>query len=272
MRKQHYKQKLNDHGFAHIFVILGIAILIAAGGWWMWRSRRINYIKQETATPLSPTTSPKNTPGRETYTNTWKSTNKMFHPNSLEKIPNLTLPEGLEAPQLKLPQKIDGTYFVLFQKSSINIPVSSSIKRSGVLYADPDDEHWKIFYEIEESLKEKNNPYHFWKEKSDYYTVIIDTAGAGSGEGIGKLVRIDPQTTSWEVVNCFYYTPEGFMAHITSSKDPISLSHATKSYQDDQLKYEFSPELNEFILDGRAENKCTGFSLNIYPTNNDQVQ
>lgn len=185
--------------------------------------------------------------------------------NRIDQIPHLTLPGDLEEAQLTEPQKIADTYYVKFLKGNMNFPVRSAVKRSGMLYANEGDAAWKIFYEIKDETSYSNNPYFFWNEGDQFYTVIVDSGGAGSGEGIGKLVRINKQTGSWQIVDCFYYVPESFTAHINSLSENVMLSQGVISYdkpfEQSTGKYSYDTTLKKFMINGRVEEACTAFDL-----------
>jgi hypothetical protein len=195
--------------------------------------------------------------------------------NIIDEIPEFTLPPGLEAPQLLDAQIIDSTYFVKFLKSNMNFPIYSSIQRSGMLYAKEGDTNWKIFYEITDLAEQdhssyKNNPYDFWREGDLYYSVIVDTNGAGSGEGNGKLITIDKQSKQWNIIDCFYYVPESYSQYTSSLPDSTPLSQAIQAYNgfsDPELNgdYEFNKTLNKFVIRGSLEEGCTLFELETLP-------
>ena len=194
-----------------------------------------------------------------------------FDANKIQYMPDFSLPKGIEKTQLSELQKIGDTYFIQFLKSSMNVYVKSNVQRSGILYAKDGDKSWKIFYEITDLIKNspgKNNPYNFWEEGNTYYTVIVDTAGAGSGEGDGKLISINAESKQWRIIDCFYYSPESYMEYINSLPKNTSLSEAIKAYTDPQFlknnaDYIFNENLNKFVMNNRVEENCTSLNLSL---------
>jgi hypothetical protein len=94
-------------------------------------------------------------------------------------------------------------------KGSMNVVIKGeSSNISGVLYAISDDSQWKYFAEINELSDSRNNPYYFDYDGSSFYLVVVDTHGAGSGEGVGKLFSLKSGSNIWNLETCFYYTPE----------------------------------------------------------------
>jgi len=191
-----------------------------------------------------------------------------FEKQNSQKIPDFDLPEKLERNQLKDPKFIDGLFFVRFLKFNMNNPVESEVQRSGVLYAEPNDTVWRVFFEVVDNGNRKNNPYLFWKENEEYFAVLVDANGAGSGEGIGKLIDIDYNSKSWTVIDCFYFNPDSFYDHITYSTDNVPLSQTIIAYnnpfeyfKEHNGSYVFDASINKFTLNGNIEEGCTSFNL-----------
>ncbi|OGM04893.1 hypothetical protein A2715_04560 [Candidatus Woesebacteria bacterium RIFCSPHIGHO2_01_FULL_39_32] len=146
--------------------------------------------------------------------------------NKVEPL-NLELPPGLEKQQISDTYKFRDQYFAIFQKSNLNFPVSSDVQRSGVLVANEGDTNWKILLEIEDQPRNKNNPYYVAIENGLIYILIVDTNGAGSGEGVAKLIESSDQGASWVTRDCFYYAVETFLEAANKS---ISLLDTVKIY------------------------------------------
>lgn len=190
--------------------------------------------------------------------------------NLISQIPKFTIPVGLEESQLSGPQKMGDTFYIKFLKSNMNFPVNSTISRSGILAAKERDDAWKIFYEIKELSGHRNNPYHLWKEDGQFYTTIVDTSGAGSGEGTGKLIKISSQKDEWKIIDCFYYAPDSFHAYINNLPANTSLSQGVISYDEpfegfikNNGKYIFDESTQSFVINGRVEESCTAFDLDL---------
>jgi hypothetical protein len=108
-----------------------------------------------------------------------------------------------------LAEQIDKTYtfngveYATFQRGSMNIPKSGDV--SGILFANKEDNTWKIFTHIKELSESKNNPYFMDYQEGKLYALVVDTKGVGSGEGIGKLLSLVSDSNSWNLESCFYY-------------------------------------------------------------------
>ena len=155
------------------------------------------------------------------------------------------------------PEQIDKTYtfndveYALFQKGSMNIVKSGDV--SGILYANKDDNTWKIFTHIKELSGSKNNPYLMDYQNGKLYVLIVDTNGAGSGEGIGKLLSLASSSNTWNLESCFYYgwLQERFYEIVSSTKN---LPEAINKY------IELLPQ-NIRTLSSDSEKYCSDFQL-----------
>ena len=121
------------------------------------------------------------------------------------------VPEGIHPAQLQEFFKWEDTYFALFRKANLNFPIFDvdhtlvrDTRRSGVLYAKEGDSVWKVFVEIKETADSKNNPIYLWKENVPILLLVADTDGAGSGEGVAKLMISKDNGASWTMEKCFY--------------------------------------------------------------------
>lgn len=186
----------------------------------------------------------------------------------------INLPEGLEAAQIEDEQLIDGIYFAKFLKGNINTPVDSSVSRSGIITRGENEPPWRIFFEIEDltdNRQKGNNPVDFWKEDDGFYAVLANANGAGSGEGNGKLIFIDPQTKSYKIKDCFYYAFDGYLRYLdsladsTMAKSKKVISYNNPYYPDESFIYSywFDANLNKFKTEDGIEEDCTSFKLLI---------
>ena len=164
-------------------------------------------------------------------------------------VSKMPLPSGIESAQIQSPEKIDDLFFVTFLKSNLNLPVDSVVRRSGVLWTSSTSSAWKIFFEIKDNSENKNNPYDFWKEGNDYYVLLVDANGAGSGEGGAKLVKINYANKTWKLTNCFYYVPEKFSFYLKALPKGISLSQAISRYQDPQVPLHMEEDTDCSLFD-----------------------
>lgn len=114
----------------------------------------------------------------------------------------------------------DNVEFVLVQRQSLNIflpkvPANFPANFAGVLNWNGRDLKWEKAIRVEDTnpeLSSKNNPVSLRFEgpiDTDQvpYLTVVDQNGAGSGEGIAKVLR--PKTIdwkNWEVVECYYWS------------------------------------------------------------------
>lgn len=114
-----------------------------------------------------------------------------------------------QMPSSVIPEQIERTYtfngvdYAVFQKGDMNIIKPGD--NSGILYANRTDKEWNIYTLIQELSNSSNNPYFLDYQNGRLYALIVDTNGAGSGEGIGKLMSIGDTSNNWILDECFYY-------------------------------------------------------------------
>jgi len=55
----------------------------------------------------------------------------------------------------------------------------------------------------------KNSIYRVWKDNEGYKSLLVDQNGAGSGEGVGKIILVT--NNGYELLKCFYFkSPENY--------------------------------------------------------------
>ncbi len=109
--------------------------------------------------------------------------------------------------------KLDNYYLALVQHSSSNSFIASDVSTStGIWYASATNSilEWKPWLMIIGPSYVENNPFYIWNEREVVHVLLIDNRGAGSGEGIAKVLTSLDAGMHWSVSKCFYYTPEGF--------------------------------------------------------------
>ena len=93
-------------------------------------------------------------------------------------------------------------------RASMNVPIRNSTNYAGIVRRDAGTIEWQEYIKIvSEPDQAKNNPYKLWVGDS-LYLLLVDQYGAGSGEGIAKLVKVSREDDTYEQVKCFYYVPE----------------------------------------------------------------
>jgi len=156
-----------------------------------------------------------------------------------------------------LPEQVDKTYtfngieYAIFQKGSMNVVKPGDT--SGILYANKDNNTWKIFTRVKELSKSKNNPYLMDYQNGKLYVLVVDTNGAGSGEGIGKLMSLTSGSITWNLESCFYYgwSQERFYEIVSTTKN---LPEAIR-------KYIASLPQNMSTLSSDSKKHCNDFQL-----------
>ncbi|MFV1917479.1 MAG: hypothetical protein ACC618_03320 [Patescibacteria group bacterium] len=182
--------------------------------------------------------------------------------------PPFEIPEGIHPNQLQKYYFTDGSYYAIYQKANLNYPIKNSTNRSGILYANEGDKKWRIFLEIKELAKSKNNPVNFWKENDSLFVIIVDADGAGSGEGIAKLFESKDNGTSWEIKKCFYLTFDQFYGTIKAgiTEKGLSITQAIDEYlaldnTASTKEYVFNPQTGKY--ESGQFNKYTGESKTL---------
>ncbi len=97
-------------------------------------------------------------------------------------------------------------------------------------------------------LDAKNSIYRVWKDKEGYKSLIVDQNGAGSGEGVGKIILVT--NNGYELLKCFYFkSPENY--DLTYNKE------VTDS------EFDF---INDPKITGQIENSnnCANFTFKEY--------
>lgn len=146
------------------------------------------------------------------------------------------IPVGILSGQLTYPHSIEGVDFLIYRKSSRHF-FHESNGEAGVLYAEPDSTKWKVLLEIEDSSIGKNNPYLIGMTSDKYYLLIIDDRGAGSGEGVGKLISIDRDSGLHSTDRCFYYGDYGFdWATAPSDEVPAIVDEYVRTHKDSDME------------------------------------
>ncbi len=131
------------------------------------------------------------------------------------KIPAVytNLPSDIDPGQIA--RVYDGQY-ALAVKGSMNIDLSARIPNdfvanfAGVLQWDASENRWEKLVSVndtDKNISTSNNPVELtWDSQSVPHLLVVDTNGAGSGEGVGKeLVATSVDLKEWKVVDCFDY-------------------------------------------------------------------
>jgi hypothetical protein len=151
-----------------------------------------------------------------------------------ESVLQVDLPLGIYQEQVYKEFAIGTRRFLVYQRPNMNVPIYQSNNESGVLYALEGDIEWNSFIKVRELGESKNNVFFFdYDFDLDGYVIfLIDANGAGSGEGIAKLISSVQGGDSWDVLNCFYYMPEDWIYD-----DGLSIREEVEQYIKDNPQY-----------------------------------
>lgn len=127
-----------------------------------------------------------------------------------------TLPLDIHRDQII---KVLDSHYAVVARPSLNIflpniPIDFKAEYRGVLQWNGETKKWEKFLRVEDTntkISLSNNPLDMWFEGADdtdrvAHVLVVDVNGAGSGEGLGKiLVPEDIGMEKWKVVDCFDY-------------------------------------------------------------------
>jgi hypothetical protein len=122
---------------------------------------------------------------------------------------------------------------LIYRRTSLNNPADSTTLPDRSQIRCPGNGQDEIMVEIldkEGFLESKNAIYKAWYENSEYKLLLVDQNGAGSGEGIGKVLLL--KTGSAKLLNCFYYTPESFTSNPSQPPTQSEIASITKKAVD----------------------------------------
>jgi hypothetical protein len=130
----------------------------------------------------------------------------------ITKNPSYELPAEIDDAQIDKYYMIDDVIFALVRRPSMNvrldIPKDFNANFSGLIAADTTNKEWKKLFSIQDKeITNKNNPYAIWIDQKALYVSIVDQNGAGSGEGIAKIVK-SSDLINWETDYCHYFGSE----------------------------------------------------------------
>lgn len=138
--------------------------------------------------------------------------------NDIEEIEkqNLVLPKDINEGQIKKYFKLNDMIFALVLQGSMNfyleLPKKFTPSFTGILVAQQNEKRWTKLLEIRDSdpnnnnygASIENNPYYLWINNGKLFLSIVDSNGAGSGEGIMKVFA-PSQNEKWELTGCYYF-------------------------------------------------------------------
>ena len=133
------------------------------------------------------------------------------------KKPSFTLPTDIHEAQIDNYYLLGDVFVALVRRSSMNVyflqdlPAGFDASFAGMIAADNNTRKWEKILTIRDSnATDKNNPYAIWtdggyKTPQRYlFLTVVDQNGAGSGEGIMKLLTSTDAKT-WIQEQCYYF-------------------------------------------------------------------
>jgi hypothetical protein len=150
-----------------------------------------------------------------------------FANSTMEPVSELLheLPSDVNQYQIIAYYQLGSIYdFAVIQRPSTNVlieglPQSFSPKFVGVLYARNNDTSWHKLarLQIESNINDRQtNPYHLWLANGKLRVSIVDTNGAGSGEGHESVWEY-VEREKWTKKACVYYQVWGDKTYLTST-------------------------------------------------------
>lgn len=118
---------------------------------------------------------------------------------------------GVDTIQIQSLVTIVDTEYLIYQRNSLNIPLEGDFSESGVLYRKVGEKDYKKLVGVvdkEGGSVAKNNVYKVWEADGKIRIMIVDHLGAGSGEGMAKVLASSDGGEIWIPETCFYFVPE----------------------------------------------------------------
>ncbi len=199
----------------------------------------------EPSTPLPPTVTaspaaPSNTPTSAALLDNRALTSQIYRqvqegtPVAEIADPQIPLPDDVYPGQIKKYFQIGTLAIGLVLQPSMNVvlnlPATDVPSFTGVVVSEG-GAPWRKYLEIQDTEPtDKNNPYYLWAQDGNLYLSIVDQRGAGSGEGIMKLVTL-AATGDWVVEGCYYFG--GNYGGVESDGDYFAFSQYLDKHQEE---------------------------------------
>ncbi|OGY42335.1 MAG: hypothetical protein A2Y67_04380 [Candidatus Buchananbacteria bacterium RBG_13_39_9] len=122
----------------------------------------------------------------------------------------IPLPASIKAGQIQKYFIFGDLYLALVLQPSMNVllpdvPVNYTAPWVGVLAARKNDTTWTQILRLSDQVQtDKNNPYYLWLKGNKIFLSVVDQNGAGSGEGMMKVLTLDNQN-HWVLDGCYYF-------------------------------------------------------------------
>jgi hypothetical protein len=168
--------------------------------------------------------------------------------------------------KLSIPAKIYPAQFVkFFQIDELQFAVAQALTGltlgswtdettfvSGIWYADKNDTAWKPFIALTHPKFEgtHNNIFDFWNQKESLYIAVVDSYGAGSGEGTGKVLASGPGGEKWTATQCFDFELGQFLNLQKKSKasfhDTLPAWLTYRKTNENNVEYRYNSSTQHF--------------------------
>ncbi len=119
--------------------------------------------------------------------------------------------------------------YAIYQRCSMNIPHPKEVcdvkpQESGIIEISAENKKCTKILTVRDKTgydTSANNVYDMLYRDNNIYALIVDQTGAGSGEGIAKLISSSDNGINWKISQCFYYIPEDYKDINTLLDKPI---------------------------------------------------
>lgn len=146
---------------------------------------------------------------------------------------------------------------------SLATDFSRPAENTGIWYASSSTAaHWQPLTVLSNSSWIQNNPFYLWSSKGKLNLLAIDGRGAGSGEGLAKVLTSSNGGANWKITRCFYYGgnfPALVSDTVATRKNFSTLLNRylqTKQSSGTPTEYRFNPRTGNY--EGRQKSKVTG--------------
>ena len=155
----------------------------------------------------------------------------------------VTVPSNIYPPQLvKFFELADMQFAIVQVLSGVGLERwdQKTTLNSGVWYIDKDDTVWKPLVVLiqSEPYRPHNNIFDVWDEGSGLHLLLVDSYGAGSGEGTAKVVSFGERNIDGEVKQCFYFA-NGEFYNLQKKLGSTSIHETISSW--------LNPKVNDFL-------------------------
>lgn len=155
--------------------------------------------------------------------------------------PKLEIPSEIHPKQMNKFFALDNLLIATVVKPSINIYLEGIQTNeefrgengfAGLLIAEKTGKKWEKIHEIQDKNSDdstQNNPYYLWTDTNKLFLSVVDANGAGSGEGVMKVLIFN--NNEWKLESCHYFIPDINPALLEKYKDEFAISSQISIFQ-----------------------------------------